>query len=78
MKIGTKGFSEMLITNLELDLSLLNYFIFFILWPVNSTRIEIGVIFSFYYINISLTGKLHIYKVMEVDNVYLILSSSFQ
>ena len=45
MKIGIKGFSGMLITNLELDLSLLEYFVFSILWPVNSTRIEIEGVF---------------------------------
>ena len=46
MKIGTKGFSGMLITNLELNLSLLKYFVFSILWPINSTRIEAEGVFS--------------------------------
>ena len=53
-------------------------FEFSILWPVNSTRIEVKKVFPFYYVNISPTGKLYRSKVMEFDNVYIIKSSFFQ
>ena len=51
---------------------------FVILWPVNSTRIEVEKCFPFYYINISPTGKLYGNKIMEFGNVYFILSSFLQ
>ena len=54
---------------------------FSILWPVNSTRIEVERVFffPFYYVNISSTGNIfYRSKVMEFVYDYFILSSSFE
>ena len=46
MKIGTKGLSGTLITNMELVLLLLKYLHFSTYWPENSTKIDVEKVFS--------------------------------
>ena len=70
MKIVTKVFSVMLITNLELVLSLLQYLDFPFCGPKIPPELRLKkVFFPFYYANISSARKFYISKFMEFDNV---------
>ena len=51
---------------------------FSILWPEILPELKSKNVSSFYYVNISPTGKLYSYNTMAFDHVHLILSQFFQ